>query len=345
MRVRRAARAESLLDVAADVSDDLLDGIEPQLLRVGAHLRGDVPELSPEFAGLHRGAPGWGAAAVPTRRGTTMTLVAHRARSRESARGRCERARREVRLEATFRHLRADGNNTATPRPAAGSTTTAAVPRKCRKMRTRADGTRFARRHARPRIVHDTTRRRARRVRRVTSRASRRADGDDNGDNRRARSRARDRAFCRWKIDAVGARRSLSCQCATSSPRTRAFGLPRDPEPARRRPRLLARHDARDGRRWRRLGRERNPRTPDPADEDASPTSVEQAKQPKPGERAPQYRGVDITGGKYGYGAQIDDALDATTNPDQFLFGFFFLCGLAIFAFLFGPRPPSDYYG
>lgn len=188
-----------------------------------------------------------------------MTLVAHRARSRESARGRCERARREVRLEATFRHLRADGNNTATPRPAAGSTTTAAVPRKCRKMRTRADGTRFARRHARPRIVHDTTRRRARRVRRVTSRASRRADGDDDGDNRRARSRARDRAFCRWKIDAVGARRSLSCQCATSSPRTRAFGLPRDPEPARRRPRLLARHDARDGRRWRRLGRERNP--------------------------------------------------------------------------------------
>ena len=92
-------------------------------------------------------------------------------------------------------------------------------------------------------------------------------------------------------------------------------------------------------------GASETPRTPDPADEDASPTSVEQAKQPKPGERAPQYRGVDITGGKYGYGAQIDDALDATTNPDQFLFGFFFLCGLAIFAFLFGPRPPSDYYG
>ena len=86
-------------------------------------------------------------------------------------------------------------------------------------------------------------------------------------------------------------------------------------------------------------GASETPRTPDPADEDASPTSVEQAKQPKPGERAPQYRGVDITGGKYGYGAQIDDALDATTNPDQFLFGFFFLCGLAIFAFLFGPRP------
>ena len=92
-------------------------------------------------------------------------------------------------------------------------------------------------------------------------------------------------------------------------------------------------------------GASETPGSPDPADDDASPTSVEQAKQPKPGERAPQYRGVDITGGKYGYGAQIDDALDATTNPDQFLFGFVFLCGLAVFAFLFGPRPPSDYYG
>jgi hypothetical protein len=92
-------------------------------------------------------------------------------------------------------------------------------------------------------------------------------------------------------------------------------------------------------------GASETPRSPDPADYDASPTSVEQAKQPKAGERAPQYRGVDITGGKYGYGAQIDDALDATTNPDQFLFGFVFLCGLAVFAFLFGPRPPSDYYG
>ena len=76
----------------------------------------------------------------------------------------------------------------------------------------------------------------------------------------------------------------------------------------------------------------------DPADEDASPTSVEQAKQPKPGERAPQYRGHH---GGVRLRAQIDDALDATTNPDQFLFGFFFLCGLAIFAFLLdpGPRP------
>ena len=190
-----------------------------------------------------------------------MTLVAHRARSRESARGRCERARREVRLEATFRHLRADGNDTASPRPAPrGIDCRTSVPRKCRNRgRARTALASLVVSHARPRIVHDTTRRRARRVRRVTSRASRRADGDDDGDNRRARSRARDRAFCRWKIDAVGARRSLSCQCATSSPRTRAFGLPRDPEPARRRPRLLARHDARYGRRWRRLGRERNP--------------------------------------------------------------------------------------
>jgi hypothetical protein len=83
---------------------------------------------------------------------------------------------------------------------------------------------------------------------------------------------------------------------------------------------------------------------PPPPDEEAS-GSVEAAKQPKPGEPAPRYRGVDVAGGKYGYGSQIDDALDATTDPNAFLFGFVFLCGLAVFAFLFGPRPPSDYYG
>ena len=74
-------------------------------------------------------------------------------------------------------------------------------------------------------------------------------------------------------------------------------------------------------------------------------TEATAAKQPKPGEPNPRYRGVDVAGGKYGYGSQIDDALDATTDPNAFLFGFVFLCGLAVFAFLFGPRPPSDYYG
>ena len=62
-------------------------------------------------------------------------------------------------------------------------------------------------------------------------------------------------------------------------------------------------------------------------------------------ERQKQYRGVDISGGKYGMGESIDKGLDATTNPDSFLFGFVFLCSFAILAFLFGPRPPSDYYG
>ena len=38
--------------------------------------------------------------------------------------------------------------------------------------------------------------------------------------------------------------------------------------------------------------------------------------------------------------SQIDDALDATTDPNACLFGFVFLCGLAVFAFLFGPRDP-----
>ena len=62
-------------------------------------------------------------------------------------------------------------------------------------------------------------------------------------------------------------------------------------------------------------------------------------------ERQKQYRGVDISGGKYVMGESIDKGLDATTNPDSFLFGFVFLTSFAILAFLFGPRPPSDYYG
>ena len=73
--------------------------------------------------------------------------------------------------------------------------------------------------------------------------------------------------------------------------------------------------------------------TPDPEKKEAAP------------EEQKQYRGVDISGGKYGMGESIDKGLDATTNPDSFLFGFVFLCSFAILAFLFGPRPPSDYYG
>ena len=52
-----------------------------------------------------------------------------------------------------------------------------------------------------------------------------------------------------------------------------------------------------------------------------------------------------MKGGKLGYGETVDNALDATTNPDLFIFGAALLTLGAIFAFLFGPRPPSDYYG
>ena len=42
--------------------------------------------------------------------------------------------------------------------------------------------------------------------------------------------------------------------------------------------------------------------------------------------------------------APVDDALDATTNPDSFLFGgFLFVIG-AVVLFVFGPRPPSELY-
>lgn len=58
-----------------------------------------------------------------------------------------------------------------------------------------------------------------------------------------------------------------------------------------------------------------------------------------------RYRGIDLKGGKLGYGETVDNALDATTNPDLFIFGAAALTIGAVLAFLFGPRPPSDYYG
>ena len=59
----------------------------------------------------------------------------------------------------------------------------------------------------------------------------------------------------------------------------------------------------------------------------------------------PQYRGIDLKGGQLGYGETVDKALDATTNPDLFILGAGLLTIGAVLAFLFGPRPPSDYYG
>lgn len=62
-------------------------------------------------------------------------------------------------------------------------------------------------------------------------------------------------------------------------------------------------------------------------------------------EKRASYNGVDVQGGVLGYGKTVDDALEATTNPDLFIFGALALTVGAILAFLFGPRPPSDYYG
>lgn len=48
-------------------------------------------------------------------------------------------------------------------------------------------------------------------------------------------------------------------------------------------------------------------------------------------------------GGKYGMGKRIDDALDASTNPDSFVLGGFVFTISAALLFMFGPRPPTDY--
>ena len=56
------------------------------------------------------------------------------------------------------------------------------------------------------------------------------------------------------------------------------------------------------------------------------------------------YRGSDKNGGRYGFGENVDDALDATTNPDSFLFGGFLCVIGAVVLFLFGPRPASELY-
>ena len=100
VRVRRAARAESLLDVAADVSDDLLDGIEPQLLRVGAHLRGDVPELSPVCRADQRGSRVGGRRRANPAGDDDDPCRSSRALARERA--------REVRARATRSAARSD---------------------------------------------------------------------------------------------------------------------------------------------------------------------------------------------------------------------------------------------
>ena len=54
-------------------------------------------------------------------------------------------------------------------------------------------------------------------------------------------------------------------------------------------------------------------------------------------------RAGNLSGGKYGMGGRIDDALDATTNQTSFALGGFLLTTSAILLFAFGPRPPTEY--
>lgn len=71
---------------------------------------------------------------------------------------------------------------------------------------------------------------------------------------------------------------------------------------------------------------------------------LRQAQTEEEGKERRTYNGVDTKGGRYGFGEGVDDALDATTNPDSFLFGgFLFVIG-AVVLFVFGPRPPSELY-
>lgn len=81
-------------------------------------------------------------------------------------------------------------------------------------------------------------------------------------------------------------------------------------------------------------------------DREGGEQKEDQSKSEKKADDEPAlYRGIDLKGGKLGYGETVDNALDATTNPDLFIFGAALLTVGAVFAFLFGPRPPSDYYG
>ena len=100
------------------------------------------------------------------------------------------------------------------------------------------------------------------------------------------------------------------------------------------------------------LPRRRHPRDhPGESSEDAVDPEAEklrdelrQAQTEEEDKERRTYNGVDTKGGRYGFGEGVDDALDATTNPDSFLFGgFLFVIG-AVVLFVFGPRPPSELY-
>jgi len=72
-------------------------------------------------------------------------------------------------------------------------------------------------------------------------------------------------------------------------------------------------------------------------DDDQSPADD---RTPKPANRR---ENVNVEGGKYGMGTRIDDALDASSNPNTFLAGALLATVGAIILFVFGPRPPTEY--
>lgn len=74
--------------------------------------------------------------------------------------------------------------------------------------------------------------------------------------------------------------------------------------------------------------------------EEPSSTTTTTSRPTKPSERrkSPVY-----DGGKYGMGARVDKALDATTNQAGFVAGGIVLTMSAVLMFLFGPRPPTEY--
>lgn len=74
------------------------------------------------------------------------------------------------------------------------------------------------------------------------------------------------------------------------------------------------------------------------SDETSSSTTTSRPTKPSERRKSPVY-----DGGKYGMGARVDKALDATTNQAGFVAGGIVLTMSAVLMFLFGPRPPTEY--
>ena len=74
------------------------------------------------------------------------------------------------------------------------------------------------------------------------------------------------------------------------------------------------------------------------SDETSSSRTTSRPTKPSERRKSPVYYG-----GKYGMGARVDKALDATTNQAGFVAGGIVLTMSAVLMFLFGPRPPTEY--